>query len=88
MIKKKNFKDFESALARLEEITGRLESGETKLEEAITLYTEGVEIAGFCSGKLAEAEKKITVLKELGKDLVEVPFEGDEENEETRGTEK
>jgi len=72
---KKKFKDFESALARLEEITAKLESGETSLEESISLYTEGVEIAGFCFQKLSEAEKKITILQKKNAELVEVPFE-------------
>ncbi len=78
MAQKKKFKDFESAIARLEEITDRLESGEIKLEESIALYTEGVEIAAFCNQKISEAEKKITRLKEQNKELVEVPI--DEEN--------
>jgi exodeoxyribonuclease VII small subunit len=72
--REKKYKDFESALARLEEITSLLESGEVKLEESIALYTEGVEIAVFCNKKLTEASKKIMRLKELNKELVEVPF--------------
>ncbi|SYZ73793.1 Exodeoxyribonuclease 7 small subunit (modular protein) [Candidatus Zixiibacteriota bacterium] len=78
---KKRFKDFESALNRLEEITGKLESGEATLEESIALYTEGVEIAAFCSQKLSEAEKKIMILKKKNAELVEVPF-GDDGAEE------
>ena len=74
------YKDFESALARLEEITNLLESGEVKLEKSITLYSEGVEIAAFCNKQLTEANKKIMRLKELNKELVEVPFDEDEES--------
>lgn len=81
---KKKPKDFEAALSRLEEITNRLESGEIKLEESIALYTEGVEIAAFCSQKLSEAEKKMTLLKEQNKSLVEVPF-GEQNEEEESG---
>ncbi|RKX20824.1 MAG: exodeoxyribonuclease VII small subunit [Candidatus Zixiibacteriota bacterium] len=72
---KKTYKDFETALERLEEITGQLESGESKLEESLALYSEGVEIAAFCSKALAEAEKKVTVLKERNKQLFEESFE-------------
>lgn len=75
--KDKKYKDFESALERLEEITERLESGETKLEESIDLYTEGIEIAGVCTRKLAEAEKKVKILKEKNQKMVEEVFEGD-----------
>ena len=59
---KKKYKDYESALERLEEITERLETGEAPLEESITLYTEGLEIARECHQKLAEAEKKIKII--------------------------
>ena len=80
-VKKKQYKDFESALARLEEITEKLESGETKLEESIELYSEGVEIAAYCSKKLSEAEKKVLILKERNQKLVEESFP--EENAES-----
>jgi exodeoxyribonuclease VII small subunit len=78
---KKKYKDFESALARLEEITNILESGEARLEDSIALYTEGVEIAAFCNKKLSEAEKKITVMKEQNREMTEVPFDEEEEEE-------
>ncbi len=73
--RKKTYIDFETALERLEEITGKLESGESKLEESLTLYSEGVEIAAFCSKTLAETEKKVTILKERNKQLFEEFFE-------------
>jgi exodeoxyribonuclease VII small subunit len=82
MTAKKKYRDFESALTRLEEITEKLESGEAPLEESLALYSEGVEIARFCTGKLAEAEKKITILKEQGTKLVEVPLDDKEEEDE------
>ena len=77
--KKKNYKDYESALERLEEITRLLESGDPKLEEAITLYTEGLEISKFCNGKLAEAEKKIKIITEKDGIVTEETFDEDEE---------
>jgi len=63
MATKKKYQDFESAVARLEEITARLETGETSLENSINLYTEGLEIAQFCEKKLVEAEKKIKIIR-------------------------
>lgn len=80
-VEKKKFKDFESALARLDEITRQLESGEIKLEESISLYSEGVEIAAFCSKSLSEAENKIMKLKEQHQELVEVPFDEEEDGD-------
>ncbi len=75
--KEKKYKDFESALERLEEITERLESGETKLEESIDLYTEGIEIAGVCTKNLADAEKKVKILKEKNRKMVEEVFDSE-----------
>ncbi len=78
---KKKFKDYESAMTRLEEITNLLESGEPKLEEAIKLYTEGLDIAKFCDQRLSEAEKKIKLIAERNGLLTETDFDEDEEEE-------
>ncbi|MBN1211414.1 MAG: exodeoxyribonuclease VII small subunit [candidate division Zixibacteria bacterium] len=75
----KKYKDFEAAINRLEEITGFLESGEVKLEEAIKLYTEGLEIAGFCDKKLSEAEKKVKIITEKNNVPVEEDFDDEDE---------
>jgi len=74
---KKKYQDFESALEKLEEITTLLESGETSLEESMSLYTQGVEIAKFCNEKLAEAEKKIKIIREQDGVLSEQKFDED-----------
>ncbi|MDD4051887.1 MAG: exodeoxyribonuclease VII small subunit [candidate division Zixibacteria bacterium] len=65
MVRKKEYKDFESAVSRLEEIVASLESGELSLEESIALYTEGVEIAGVCNRRLTEAEGQIAKLSKM-----------------------
>jgi len=76
--KKTTYTDFESALARLEEITDLMESDESSLETSIDLYTEGLEIARFCTGKLDEAEKKIKIISEKSGVAVEEEFESEE----------
>ena len=63
MATKKKYRDFESAVERLEEITDQLEAGETSLEDSIKLYTEGLEIAQYCEKKLTEAQKKIKIIR-------------------------
>jgi len=73
------YKDYESAMARLEEITSRLETGEAKLEEAIALYTEGLDIARYCDQKLSEADEKIKLITRKNGLLEETAFEGEEE---------
>jgi exodeoxyribonuclease VII small subunit len=82
MVTKKKYKDYESAIGRLEEITTALEAGDTKLEAAIDLYTEGLEIAKFCDQKLADAEKKIKVISEKNGLLGEQDFDSGETDDE------
>jgi len=72
---KPKYKDFESALGRLEEITEELESGESSLEESIELYTEGLNIAKFCNDTLTDAEKKIKLIVKDSEVAEEVDFE-------------
>ncbi len=55
-------KSFEAALARLEEIAVRLESGETGLEESLLIYQEGMQLSNWCQKKLDEAQKKLKIL--------------------------
>ncbi|HPG21701.1 MAG TPA: exodeoxyribonuclease VII small subunit [Amaricoccus sp.] len=50
---------FEAALAELEKVVGRLESGEVPLEESIALYERGAELRGHCDEKLKAAEARV-----------------------------
>ncbi len=75
---------FEAAMKRLEEIVQQLESGEMPLEESLVLFEEGMKLAAFCSQRLEDAEKKVSLLvREQGGDIAEKPFEpgnaGDDE---------
>ncbi len=68
-------KTFEGAVEQLEQIVMELETGDLPLEKAIKKFEEGVRLSKFCSKKLDETEKRITVLLENEKgDLVEEPF--------------
>ena len=55
-------KTFEQAMKQLEKIVQDLESGDMALEKAIKTFEEGVQLSKFCSKKLDETEKRITVL--------------------------
>lgn len=59
--KKKTEFSIEKALSRLDEISDRLEN-DLPLEEALTLYGEGVSLIKDAEKYLTEAEKKIHVL--------------------------
>lgn len=65
---------FEEALARLEQIVLRIESGEAGLEESLRLFEEGVALARTCRQLLDRAEARIRVLLE-GPDGVPVEQE-------------
>ena len=47
---------FEDALARLEGIVQRLESGQAPLEESISLYEQGAALKAHCEARLKAAE--------------------------------
>ena len=54
---------FEEAIAELEDIVGRLESGEEPLAESIKLYERGSELKKRCEEALGEAEQRVAKLK-------------------------
>ena len=67
--------DFESSMARLEEIVGLLERGDAPLEEAMKLFEEGAKLLRECTAQLDAAEQKVTLLTQ-GQDgqITEKPF--------------
>lgn len=54
--------NFESSIARLEEIVRRLDSGTESLEESLKLYEEGIALVRECTGALEKAEQKVKML--------------------------
>lgn len=69
---------FEQAMAELEEIVKKLEKGELTLEDSINCFQRGVELTKYCSKKLDEAERSITMLIESEKGIIEkeLPVQG------------
>jgi len=63
MPKKRTKNSFENDLARLEEISRKLEDDNIDIEEAISLFEEGVKLSKTCIKTLKEADLKITELK-------------------------
>lgn len=64
MSKSASPKNFESALAEIESIVARMESGQLPLDEAIAAHKRGTELLLYCQKYLAEAEQQIRVLSE------------------------
>jgi exodeoxyribonuclease VII small subunit len=69
-------KTFEMAMKQLEQIVQDLENGDLPLEKAIKKFEEGIKISKYCSEKLDESEKRITLLMRDsdGKIATEKPF--------------
>ena len=54
---------FEQALAELEKIVARMESGDLSLEESLATHKRGLELARFCQQKLEAAQQQVKVLE-------------------------
>jgi exodeoxyribonuclease VII small subunit len=55
-------KNFEGALAELEEVVEQLESGDLPLDDSLAAFEKGVGLVKFCNQKLNEVEKKVELL--------------------------
>lgn len=53
---------YEAALLELEQLVGKLESGDMPLDQLLTGYQRGAELLQFCRGKLEAVEGQIKVL--------------------------
>jgi exodeoxyribonuclease VII small subunit len=55
---------FEDAIGRLEEIVGKIETGDVSLEMSLEQYEKGMALIKHCKGILQRAEKKIEKIAE------------------------
>lgn len=53
---------YEEALAALEEIIGKMESGSMPLDESIDYFKKGTELIKYCENLLDKYEKLITTV--------------------------
>ena len=73
-------KTFEQSMKQLEQIVQELESGDLSLEKAIKKFEEGIQLSRFCSQKLEETEKKISILlKDANGEITQAPFQAEDE---------
>jgi len=71
-------KNFEEAVAELEQILGRIEGGELGLEESLLQYERGSLLIQYCRGVLNSAEKQIELISKSGDGSLETrPLEGE-----------
>ncbi|MDY5188101.1 MAG: exodeoxyribonuclease VII small subunit [Succinivibrio sp.] len=59
-----NMTSLEEKLTKLEELTKKLEQGNLPIDEAIALYSQGMELAVSCKKSLAEMSLKLTEARE------------------------
>ncbi|TPW13996.1 MAG: exodeoxyribonuclease VII small subunit, partial [Halothiobacillaceae bacterium] len=62
MSKKKAPFNFENALAELETVVERMESGDISLEESLRQFETGIQLTRACQKALQEAEQKVQIL--------------------------
>lgn len=60
--------NFEDAMKQLEEIANKLEKNDLDLDKSVEIFEEGMKLSKKCSEILENAEKRITILINDGKD--------------------
>jgi len=54
---------FEQAIARLNEITNKIQSNDCSLDEGLKLFEEGIQLSSFCNEKLEVYQQKLEELQ-------------------------
>jgi exodeoxyribonuclease VII small subunit len=57
---------FEDAYSQLEELVAKLESGDMSLEESVSLFERGKELAAHCQSLLDKAELRVKKINDDG----------------------
>jgi len=73
---------FEEALQKLEIMVRELETGQTKLDDAVDVYEKAMALKKFCEEKLKNAELKIEKIEaDEGGDILLKPFDEKSDND-------
>lgn len=72
--RKKPVFDFEKALASLEKLVTRMESGNLSLEDSLSAFEEGIALTRQCQQALKQAEQKVQLLMEKNGQIVTEDF--------------
>ena len=54
---------FEEAMAELEQLVAKMESGELPLEASVAAYQRGSELVKYCAAQLERVERQVKVLE-------------------------
>lgn len=66
--------NFENIMKKLEEIANELEKGDLDLDTSVSKFEEGMKLSKKCNEILENAEKRISILINDGKDIKEENF--------------
>ncbi len=80
--------DFESALERIIDISDKLENEEMKLEDAMKLYKEAVNLIHNCEQFVDKAERQIYIYREGQEDITETEDDEDIDSDDNEGETK
>jgi len=69
---------FEKSLQQLQDLVNKLESGELSLEQSVSTFEKGMELAKNCSDALTAAEQKVQILLEKNGVVTKQDFHFDE----------
>lgn len=70
---------FETAVAELEQLVQKMESGELSLEDSLQAFEQGVKLTRQCQQALSSAEQRVQLLLEQNGQSVAQPFTGADE---------
>ena len=73
--------NFEAALAELEKIVERMETGDQPLESSLKDFERGMELTRSCHDGLKTAEQRIEILVQKHGQLLVEPFAADESDD-------
>ncbi len=68
---------FEDAMAELEQLVAKMESGDLPLEASVAAYQRGSELVKYCAAQLERVEKQVKVLEG---DMLK-PFAADDDDD-------
>jgi exodeoxyribonuclease VII small subunit len=68
---------FEQAMAELDQLVAKMESGELPLEASVAAYQRGSELVKYCAAQLERVERQVKVLEG---DMLK-PFATEQEDE-------
>ena len=67
--------DFEQSMQALEDLVGKMESGEMTLEESLAAYERGVGLYRHCQAALEHAELRVRLLSDPARPDEARPFD-------------